>query len=112
MKKNIAIVLCLVLVCSMVGCGEKVNLDDEPTISGKVIEWWVSSVIIEVTESSIDAIKEGALVFFEAENMDNFRDWIDLSIDDQVQVIFDGDHILTGGSPITLEKVYKISKLE
>lgn len=111
MKKNIAIVLCLVLVLLIVGCGNKMNLDGKPTITGIVIDWWGTSVTIEVTESSIDTIQEGSMIFFEQDDMDNFRDWIDLSIDDQVQIIFDGESILTGGSPISLEKVYKVSKL-
>ena len=34
-----------------------------------------------------------------------------LSIDDQVQVVFDGEHILDSGNPISLEKVYAISLL-
>ena len=111
MKKIIAIVLCLVLVLLIVGCGNKMDLDGKPTITGIVIDWWGTSVTIEVTESSIDTIKEGSMIFFEQDDMDNFRDWIDLSIDDQVQIIFDGEAILTGGSPISLEKVYKVSKL-
>ncbi len=111
MKKMIAMVLCLVLALSMVGCGNKVYLDNKTMIIGKVIDWGVTSVTIEVAESSIGTIKEGSTIFFEQDDMDNHKNWINLSIDDQVQVIFDGESILTGGSPISIEKVYAISHI-
>lgn len=111
MTKNMAMVFCLVLVLSLVGCGKKVDLDDKPTITGKVIDWWGTSVTIEVSVSSLDSIKEGAKVFFEQDDMDNYKNWIELSMDDQVQVIFDGECILDSGDPISLEKVYAIIHL-
>ena len=56
MKKIIAMALCLVLAFSLVGCGNKVDLDDKPTITGKVIDWWGTSVTIEVSTSSLDSM--------------------------------------------------------
>ena len=111
MKKIIAMALCLVLAFSLVGCGNKVDLDDKPTITGKVIDWWGTSVTIEVSTSSLDSIKEGSRVFFEQDDMDNHKKWINLSIDDQVQIIFDGECVLDSGDPISLEKVYTINRL-
>ena len=43
--------------------------------------------------------------------MDNHKNWINLSIDDQVQIIFDGECVLDSGDPISLEKVYTINRL-
>ena len=110
MKKILLLVLCLVLIFTVASCGKKVDLDDKPTITGKVIDWWGTSVTIEVAESSIDSIKEGSKVFFEQDDMDNYKKWIELTINDQVQVIFDVESVLDG-DPISLEKVYEINHL-
>lgn len=56
MKKIIAMALCLVLAFSLVSCGNKVDLDEKPTITGKVIDWWGTSVTIEVSTSSLDSM--------------------------------------------------------
>lgn len=115
MKKITAMVICLVFVLSLVGCGNTPNPGSgegsKPygaEISGKVIEWWGSSVDIEVIESNLDSIEKGTRVFIEKGSMNNDKDWVNLSIDDQVKVTFDVNHI-KDGTPVSLEKVYSIS---
>lgn len=107
MKKIFAVVLSLICVLQLVGCGRTMNsvINNEPNFTGVVTEITSDNITVTVNEDDpVYAEHKSVVVSLDVELKDGLSSY---SVGDEVSVYYDGN--IPDADPATADTVYAIT---